>query len=48
MQDNTLSRLLQGNIFQEEYDIYDSVECDTIGCDYAIEKKDALENLKEN
>ena len=36
------------NIFQEEYDIYDSVENDTIGCDYAIEKKDALENLKEN
>lgn len=36
------------NIFQEEYDIYDSVENDTIGCDYAIEKKDVLENLKEN
>ena len=36
------------NIFQEEYDIYDTIECDTIGTDYAIEKKDALENLKEN
>ena len=36
------------NIFQEEYDIYDSVKGDTIGCDFVIEKKDALENLKEN
>ena len=34
------------NIFQEEYDIYDSVKNETIGCDYVIEKKDALENLK--
>ena len=35
-------------IQQDMYDIYDSVENDTIGCDYVIEKKDALENLKEN
>ena len=36
------------NIFQEEYAIYDSVEWETIGYDYVTEKKDALENLKEN
>ena len=36
------------NIFQEEYDIYDSVEGDIVGTDFVIDKKEALENLKEN
>lgn len=36
------------NIFQEEYDIYDSVKGDTVGTDFVIDKKEALENLKEN
>ena len=35
------------NIFSETYDIYDMDEGETIGSDYAIEKKDVLENLKE-
>ena len=36
------------NIFQEEYEIYDSRNDKNVGWDFVIEKKDALENLKEN
>ena len=38
------------NIFNEEYDIYDAIKGDTIGTDYAIEKKyiDILEKSVDN
>ena len=33
------------NIFSEEYEIYDSVKCETIDTDYTLEKSDVLDKL---